>query len=410
VDLDLGDNSTANSPSPVAIAFVSATTSSAGSVAGNVNVTVPIWSEVSDLTATSVPSALLPPGAIAVAGAVSYQVTSVPVGSSIDVEVQLPPGSNPTSVYKLEGGSLIDVTSIATINGDVLTLHLTDGGVGDADGIANGVIVDPLVPARRAGSTPTITKTTPAAGPTAGGTNVTITGHNLQGATGVMFGSAAATSYTTNATGTTIIAVAPPEPAGAVAITVATPGGTATPSTTDRYTYLDASVKKPSPTAGPGAGGTRVTITGRNLQGATSVMFGKVAATHYAVNAAGTKIVAYAPAEPAGTVAVTITTPGGTATKSPTDQYTYLAPTLTKLAPTSGARSGGTKVTIIGKNLQGTTRVTFGKVAAIRYTVNGSGTKIVAYAPPEPAGTVAVTITTAGGTNSPSPTDRYAFT
>lgn len=27
-----------------------------------------------------------------------------------------------------------------------MTLHLTDGGLGDADGVANGVIVDPVVP------------------------------------------------------------------------------------------------------------------------------------------------------------------------------------------------------------------------------------------------------------------------
>ena len=28
----------------------------------------------------------------------------------------------------------------------MVTLHLTDGGLGDADGVANGVIVDPVVP------------------------------------------------------------------------------------------------------------------------------------------------------------------------------------------------------------------------------------------------------------------------
>ena len=42
----------------------------------------------------------------------------------------------------------VDVTSLATISGDTLTMHLTDGGLGDADHEANGVIVDPLVPVR----------------------------------------------------------------------------------------------------------------------------------------------------------------------------------------------------------------------------------------------------------------------
>ena len=42
----------------------------------------------------------------------------------------------------------MDASSIATINGNTVTLHLTDGGPWDADGVANGTIVDPLVPVR----------------------------------------------------------------------------------------------------------------------------------------------------------------------------------------------------------------------------------------------------------------------
>ena len=40
----------------------------------------------------------------------------------------------------------MDISSIATISGDTVTLSLTDGGLGDADGVANGTIVDPLIP------------------------------------------------------------------------------------------------------------------------------------------------------------------------------------------------------------------------------------------------------------------------
>ena len=79
-------------------------------------------------------------------GLISYQVLSVPVGGSVDVVLQLPPGSAPTAIYKYINGSYVDVTSIATISGNTVTLHLTDGGLGDEDGTANGVIVDPVVP------------------------------------------------------------------------------------------------------------------------------------------------------------------------------------------------------------------------------------------------------------------------
>ena len=44
------------------------------------------------------------------------------------------------------------VSQIATISGDTITLHLTDGGLGDSDGMANGVIVDPVVPVQLRGS------------------------------------------------------------------------------------------------------------------------------------------------------------------------------------------------------------------------------------------------------------------
>ena len=68
-------------------------------------------------------------------------------GGTVDVTLLLPAGSNPTGVYKLQNGVYADASSIATIAGNVIVLHLTDGGFGDVDGTANGVIVDPVVPA-----------------------------------------------------------------------------------------------------------------------------------------------------------------------------------------------------------------------------------------------------------------------
>ena len=62
-----------------------------------------------------------------------------------------------------------------------------------------------------------------------------------------------------------------------------------------------------SPSAGPLAGGTSVTITGTNLNGATAVNFGGVAGTGVVVNSA-TSVTAVAPAGAAGTVDVTVVT------------------------------------------------------------------------------------------------------
>ena len=65
-----------------------------------------------------------------------------------------------------------------------------------------------------------------------------------------------------------ITAVSPPEGAGTVDITVTTPDGTSATSAADQYNYENAPVvTSVSPSSGPTAGGTAVTITGSNLTG-----------------------------------------------------------------------------------------------------------------------------------------------
>ena len=78
-------------------------------------------------------------------GLLSYRITGLNVGETVSVTLTypavLPAGS---VIYKYD-----DVTGFvefggAMINGDTVTLTLTDGGEGDSDGQANGVIVDPV--------------------------------------------------------------------------------------------------------------------------------------------------------------------------------------------------------------------------------------------------------------------------
>ena len=105
-----------------------------------------------------------------------------------------------------------------------------------------------------------------------------------------------------------------------------------------------------SPTAGPVAGGTSVTVTGSNLSGQTAVDFGSTAGTVTADTA--TSITVTSPAGSAGTVDVTVTTPNGTSAASSADHFTYTAaPTVTSVNPTSGPGGGGTSVTGRGTNL-----------------------------------------------------------
>src|SRR5208337_2227493 len=258
---------------------------------------------------------------------------------------------------------------------------------------------------------PAVAAITPNNGPTTGGTTVTITGTNLTGATAVTFGVTAAASFTVNSA-TSITAVSPAEAAGTVDVTVTTAGGTSAKTAADQFTFTTPgpAVTAVTPNNGPTTGGTTVTITGTNLTGATAVTFGVTAAASFTVNSA-TSITAVSPAEAAGTVDVTVTTAGGTSAKTAADQFTFVTPgpAVAAITPNNGPTTGGTTVTITGTNLTGATAVTFGVTAAASFTVN-SATSITAVSPAEAAGTVDVTVTTAGGTSAKTAADQFTFT
>ena len=121
---------------------------SAGTEQGSLSVSSPEGTSLSDVTNSAVAGNMLPDGETALTGSLGFTLSGVSVGGTADVVLKLPSGSSPTGVYKLTNGSYTDVSSSATISGDAITLHLTDGGTGDEDGTANGSIVDPVIPVR----------------------------------------------------------------------------------------------------------------------------------------------------------------------------------------------------------------------------------------------------------------------
>jgi len=170
------------------------------------------------------------------------------------------------------------------------------------NGNAGTVSVIPTVPA--------VTTISPTQGPTTGDTLVTITGTSLDEVTAVVnFGPNLATNLFLNAAGTQLRATSPGG-AGTVPVTVTTSGGT---SNAVPFSYLPPApaLTAIAPDRGPNAGGTQVTISGTNLGGATVARFGHSSATGVFFNPAGTQVLATAPGG-AGTVPVTVTTPGGT--------------------------------------------------------------------------------------------------
>jgi IPT/TIG domain len=85
--------------------------------------------------------------------------------------------------------------------------------------------------------TPTITSISPAFGSVAGGTAVTISGHDFTSASAVKFGSVPASTFTVNSE-TQITATAPPSSAvGRVDVTATTLAGTSATLSADRFDY-----------------------------------------------------------------------------------------------------------------------------------------------------------------------------
>ena len=149
---------------------------------------------------------------------------------------------------------------------------------------------------------------------------MTINGTGFTGAMTVRFGSVSAMFALKSST--KIVAQAPAQSAGTRDISVKTPAGTSAAVAADRFTYVAApKVTSISPSSGPKAGGTSVTINGTGFTGATTVRFGSVSAM-FALKSS-TKIVAVAPAQAAGTRDIQVTTPGGVSATSSADRFTY---------------------------------------------------------------------------------------
>jgi len=160
-----------------------------------------------------------------------------------------------------------------------------------------------------------------------------------------------------------------------------------------------------TPTSGPTAGNTAVTITGTSFTGATAVTIGGAAATGITV-VNDTTITCTTPAGSAGSASVLVTTPGGT--NSANTLYTYTAaPTVTSISPTSGSTAGNTAVTISGTSFTGATAVTIGGAAATSVVVVNA-TTITCNTPAGSLGTASVLVTTPAGTNAANTLYTYA--
>jgi autotransporter-associated beta strand protein len=180
---------------------------------------------------------------------------------------------------------------------------------------------------------PAVTGLSQTTGLVAGGTQVVITGSDLDGTSEVDFGLGnPASSFTVNSS-TQITATSPAGSPGTIDVTVTTPGGSSAASAADQFAYVPPpAVTSLATAAGPTTGGNDVYILGVDLGGATAVNFGGTPGTILVDS--DNYVIAASPAHSAGTVDVRVTTPNGTTPiAQPADRYTFVA------APTAVAQS-----------------------------------------------------------------------
>jgi hypothetical protein len=248
-------------------------------------------------------------------------------------------------------------------------------------------------------TTPTITQVSPANGPAAGGTVVTINGVNLRSNCTVGFGGVPATSVTF-VSAVSMTATSPGHAAGAADVALAC--GSDTFSLANAFTYLASSptLSGVTPSFGTTAGNTVVAITGANIASGCWPYFDGIAAGGATVTGPTQMIASTPPHAASATVPVTVRCMGA-ANVSLGDAFTYSstadsAPIITSVDPLVG--SAGKTVTISGARFRHDDAVTFDTTHA--YILSTSPGTLVVRIPDLPATRASITVTDLNGHSS----------
>ncbi|MCI1188166.1 FG-GAP-like repeat-containing protein [Hymenobacter sp. DH14] len=336
----------------------------AGATSGLVRVTTPAGTAIS-------PTGLVVPAPVLT----TLSPSAGPLGSSVAIA-----GSSLRDASRVTFNGTSATGFVVNTAGTLLTVTVPAGAttgpvlVTTPNGLSNGLTFT---------VGPTITSLSPAFG--GPGTQVTITGSNFTGTTLVTFNGTASPGFVVNAAGTSLTVTAPAGvTTGPVVVTAA---GTAS----NGVLYTAAPVIMAfTPTSG--IIGTSVTIAGTDLNQPTQVLFNGVSASFTAGSA--TQLTAIVPVG-ARTGPVQVVTAHGSGASAA--NFTVPAPVLTGVAPAAAAV--GATITLTGSNLQGTTGLTFGSVAASGYTVNPAGTSLTVTVPTGATGGPLVLMAPHGSSN-----------
>ena len=353
---------------------------------------------------------LTTPGGANVPTTALYQYASGPVISSISPQYGA-----------IGGGQLLTICGSSFTGASSVTLcGTTINGLATISSITDSVVTvttpaEPVGPAyvlltTPAGTSPATTVFTYAPSPTilangvipnegklVGGDTITICGTTFINVTAVTISGISATNITVCGP-TVITATTPAGVLGAAPLVVSTVAGSAASTFTydpvPTLTYI-------TPSGGPLAGGTLVTVSGTGFINNNSLLtIGGGAATICGVTSSA--ITALTPAG-TGSTYVNVTTPGGTASGL-IYQY-YSSPSALLVTPSAGPLTGGQVVNLSGNNLAGpgiATTVTVSSAGILKNAlVTSASTNLVTIVTPSGlAGSAEITVLAPGGSVS----------
>jgi hypothetical protein len=244
----------------------------------------------------------------------------------------------------------------------------------------------------------TVDSISPVTGPTAGGTEVTITGARFVEGADVSFDGVPAESVQFVDASTLTARTPPSENTFPVDVMVSLPDGTFL-ARNNAFTYVappSQRLNRVDPDTGSVDGGERVIVKGAGfVDGARVAFYGRAATDVRVVN--DSTILATTPEGTLGPVNVTLRLPN-VSPLTLQDGFRYLdtAPrVVTAARPQRGGEAGGAKVTITGSAFRAGAKVAFGGVPATGVKVVSS-TRITAVTPPGALGRVDVAVRNPG--------------
>jgi hypothetical protein len=250
--------------------------------------------------------------------------------------------------------------------------------------------------------------TTPARGPTTGGTTVQINGSYFQPPVQVFFGTVL--GAVVSATPTLIVATAPPNVAGSVGVRIVNQDGQSAPplgaANPPQFQYQPPPVlTQVQPTSGSPGGGDLITLRGQYFSGDATTMRVKFGNAPAAIQGPPTSTVlqVLSPSATAAgqtAVAVQITNDDGQSTTVP-GAFIYLPPPappiVTGVTPNAGQQRGTNTVTVLGQHFQFGASVAFGNVLAPNVSVTSDSALSCVVPAASATGTVDLKVTNPDG-------------